>query len=377
MMKISRPWIWTLLALALCAAAWGVWRQRSKAAAAVPPPAATVLTLQDSDLWTVQSDTVTLTLPVSGTLRAQQTAWVKARVVGELLQLQVREGDRVQAGQTLGQIDPTEFQARWRQAQQQADAAKAQMDIAQKQWDNNEALVRQGFISQTALQTSQLNLQGARANHLAALAAAEVALKALQDATLRAPIAGVVSQRLSQPGERVALDARIVEIVNLSALELEAAVPAEDASALAVGQSAQLRAEGIEAPVPARVARLGPSAQNASRSVPVYLTVTGAPGLRHGQFAQGHVQTGQLQALAVPLESVRTDKPQPYVQTLRDGQVQHQTVQLGPTTQRGAQSWVVVREGLREGQQVLQGSVGLLREGTAVQMAQPGNAAAR
>jgi len=345
-MKISRPWIWALLALVLCAAAWGLWRQRSAAPATTAArPASAVLTLQPEDVWAVQSRDLTLTLPVTGTVRAQQTAWVKARVVGELLQLQVREGDRVQAGQPIGQIDPTEFQARWRQAQQQAEAAKAQMDIAQKQWDNNEALVRQGFISQTALQTSQMNLQGARANHLAALAAAEVALKALQDATLRAPLSGVVSQRLVQAGERVALDARVVEIVSLAAWEMEAAVPAEQAAKVALGQSALLRVEGLANEVPARVVRLGPSAQNASRSVPVYLAVENAPGLRHGLFAQGAVRTGQLQALAVPLESVRTDKPQPYVQTIHEGQVQHQTVLLGPQAQQQQQSWVMVREG--------------------------------
>ena len=115
----------------------------------------------------------------------------------------MREGDTVKAGQVVARIDSTEYGARVKQAQEQADSAKAQIDIAQRQWDNNKALMDQGFISKTALDTSLNNLNAAQANHKAALAAVEMARKTLDDTVLRAPISGVVAQRLAQPGERV------------------------------------------------------------------------------------------------------------------------------------------------------------------------------
>ena len=133
-----------------------------------PAPQATTSTsdaqhieIARTDITVLEAQRLQQGLPISGTLRAVQSAVVKARVAGELLDLQVREGDSVQAGQVLARIDPTEFQRRVRQAEEQAEAARAQIDIAQRQFDNNRALVDQGFISKTALQTSQATLAGA------------------------------------------------------------------------------------------------------------------------------------------------------------------------------------------------------------------------
>jgi RND family efflux transporter MFP subunit len=321
--------------------------------------------LAASDVFTAKTQTLSLGIAVSGSLKATQSAIVKARVAGELLELSVREGDRVQAGQVIARIEPSEYQARVRQTQQQADAAKAQVDIAQRQFDNNQALVNQGFISQTALLTSQASLNGAKATHEAALAALDLTNKSLADATLRSPLSGVVAQRLAQPGERVAIEARLVEVINLSQLELEAALTAEDASRVRVGMTAQLNVEGVSEPVPAKVLRINPSVQMGSRSILVYLGVQGREGLRQGQFAQGSLGTQSLQVMAVPVSSVRTDKPQPYVQVVQDGKVAHITVRTGERNEGELQSLVAVT-GVSEGAQVLTGSVGAVKEGVSV-----------
>ena len=363
--------LWIVSGLAVAALVVIGLRLSAKRQAPVAPPSApatALLELGERDVLTVRTESLALGLPVSGTLKATQTALVKARVAGELMDLVVREGDTVRAGQVLARIDPTEYQARWRQAQQQADAAKAQMDIAQKQFDNNEALVQQGFISQTALQTSLMGLNGARATHQAALAAADVARKALDDAALKAPITGQVSQRLAQPGERLAIDARVLEIVNLGAFELEAALPAQDAAGIVPGMPARLQVEGLDAPVSARVLRINPSTQAGSRSVLAYLGVSGREGLRHGAFAQGTLGRGTVDAVALPLGAVRTDKPQPYVQVVEQGAVRHVAVTLGERVQVDGQTLVVV-SGLAEGTQVLAASVGAMREGVQVKAA--------
>jgi len=368
---------WLVLALAVLLLGIGLTRalsvrraQQAAVAEASAAKAQAVVELAASDVVQAQARELAQGLAISGSLKAVNSAIVKARAAGELQGLAVREGDQVRAGQVIARIESTEYEARLRQAQEQADAARSQIDIAQRQYDNNKALVDQGFISRTALDTSLNNLHAAQSNHKAALAAVEVARKTLADTVLKAPIAGVVSQRLAQPGERVGVEARIVEVVDLSRLELEAMLSAADSVAVHPGQLAQLQIEGMPRPVSATVARINPSAQPGSRSVLAYLAIQEPAGLRQGLFAQGTLQTGQTSAVAVPLSAVRTDKPSPYVQLVERDAVVHRAVEPGPRGDAAGEAMVAVA-GLAPGAVVLRGNVGALREGTAVKFTAP------
>jgi RND family efflux transporter MFP subunit len=375
-MNLSRKLLWIALAvIALVAIAVGMkWRKTASTPQVAPTPQATLhIEIAATDVTVLAKQRLQQGLPVSGTLRAVQTAVVKARVAGELMDLQVREGDTVRSGQVLARVEPTEYQRRLRQAEEQAEAARAQIDIAQRQFDNNRALVDQGFISKTALDTSLATLQSAQATFRAAQAGAEVARKSLDDAVLKAPFSGVVSARLAQPGERVAIDAKVLELVNLGTLELEATLSAADSLGVRPGQTASLQIEGRPENVQARVQRINPSAQVGSRSVLAYLQLQGETGLRQGLFAQGVIGTEVRDVLAVPLSSVRTDRAQPYVQVIANNQVAHRAVQLGlrgaRLDQPQAETWIEV-SGLEPGTQVLAGALGQLREGVAVQFTQ-------
>ena len=368
-------WLKTALVLltliAVVALGWRGYAARQATRQAQSAPVKDpVIELSAIDLATAHVVELTSGLPISGALKAVNSAIVKARVPGELQGLTVREGDRVEAGQVIARVESTEYADRVRQAQQQADAAKAQVEIAQRQVDNNAALVRQGFISKTAADNSLASLNTAQANHRAAQAGIDVLRKSLADTVLRAPISGQVSQRLAQPGERVAPEARIVEIVDLSRLELEASISPADSVAVHVGQQALLRIEGVAQPVAATVARINPSAQAGSRSVLIYLTVAAQPGLRQGLFAQGQLATETQRALAVPLNAVRTDKPLPYVQVVKGDRIAHRTVQTGVRGEIDGELWVAV-QGVADGVRVLRGAAGVVREGTQVKLATP------
>ena len=367
-----KKWRWALVALLAVVVVIGGGRaiqarraQQVADAALAAQRTQPVVELAATDVVRAESRELQRGLPVSGSLRAVNSAFLKARVPGELQGLTLREGDTVQAGQVVARIEARESQARLQQAREQADAAKSQIDIAERQFSNNKALVDQGFISRSALDTSANNLAAAQATHKAALAAVDLAQKGMEDTVLRAPISGMVAQRLAQPGERVPIDGRVIEIVDLSRLELEATLTAADSVEVRVGQEALLQVEGSPRPVSARVVRINPSAQAGSRSVLAYLSLADPAGLRQGLFAQGTLAVGRASALAVPLSAVRTDKPAPYVQVVEDNKVAHKPVQTGARGEAEKDSWVAV-QGLQPGAAVIRGHVGPLREGTAV-----------
>lgn len=364
----------TLVVVILSGALGVAWLVKSRVTA--PPPAPVVVEmvyeLAPGDVMTLSNRALTVGVPFTGSIKAVNSAVIKARVAGELMDLSVREGDSVRTGQILARIEPTEYLRRLQQFKDQADAAKAQIDIAQRQFDNNKALVDQGFISKTALDTSLATLQGAQASHKAAISAAEVAAKSLEDAVLRSPINAQVSARLAQPGERLAVDAKVLELVDLGRLEVEVPMSAADVLGLRTGQTARVRVEGQDLPVPAKVARINPSTQSGSRSVMVYLSLSPLPGLRHGQFVHGLIDTDQAQVLAVPLSAVRTERTQAYVQTLVNGKVVYRNVTLGPRGQsEGSQDTWVGISGAEAGSTIISGAVGSLREGLSVKVSAP------
>jgi len=350
-------------------------RQLENAAAAASAKVPLQLELSSTDVVIVHPTELTRTLAVSGGLKAVNSAVVKAKVAAEVKSLLVREGDAVKAGQVIGQLDTTEFDWRLRQAEQTADSSKAQLDIAKRALDNNRALVAQGFISATGLETSVSNEAAAKANYEAAAAAVALAKKSRADALLTAPISGIVSQRLVQPGERAAIDMKIVEVVDLSRIELEAAVAPEDLADLNVGQHARLVVDGLREPALATVARINPSTQPGTRAVMVYLALQSHPALRQGLFAKGQIDLQRSKALVVPATAVRVDQARPYVLVVANNRVTRCNVTLGS---RGdaiidgrTESAVEIVDGLVDNTAVLRGLAGNVRDGTPVKMVGP------
>jgi RND family efflux transporter MFP subunit len=339
--------------------------------------AQSIVEFTQQDLYIVEPQAMERTLPLTGSLMPYAEATVKAKVAGELVAVTVREGEPVKQGQVLARIDQTEVQARVAARRADLGAARAQLDWAAKNRASQKALLEKGFIAQTAFDNVQSNYDVAVAKLRAAEAELVVAQKSLGDSVLMAPFAGIVSLRHAQSGERVALDGKVVTIVDLSRLQLEAAVPATEIGKLGVGQAVAFRVDGFgEQRFSGRIDRINPATVAGSRSIYVYALIDNPQGvLRAGLFAQGAVSLERIEgALVVPASAVREELGRNIVYALVDGKVQRRAVKVGPAD---AIDRVQVLEGLAPGDRIVRANLGTLREGTAARLAGPQAEASR
>lgn len=369
----NRRRLWTLgLVVLLALAATGIalrGKNRGAEASAAARPAPAAMEFLQEDLVTVAPKALARTLALTGSLAPFTEATVKAKVAGELVAVTVREGESVKAGQVLARIDLTEVQARVAAREADVEAARAQLVWAEKNRSQQKALLDKAFISQSAFDNIQSNYDVAAARLRAAQAELVVAKKSLGDAVLVAPFAGIVSQRLAQPGERVALDARVIGIVDLSRMQLEATVPPAAIGEVKVGQPLRFAVEGFgEREFEGRIERINPAASAGTRSISVYAVIENPQGvLRGGMFARGALRLGQVEgALAIPVSAIREDAGQAYVYLVTEGQVRRRNVKTGTADAAGL---VQVTEGLAPGDRIVKVNLGALRDGAPARVA--------
>ena len=368
-MRLSRKF-WIILLIVLVAAGIGatVLRRPSAAPVAAAGIGPTAIELLQTDVTVVRSRDLRQVLPLSGALRAVNQAAVKARVGGEVREVLVREGESVQSGQTVARMDGTEYLARSAQAKGALLAARGQLDIATKSRDNNKVLLGKGFISQNAFDNAASQYEIAQANVDSAKAALDVTQKALSDTVIRAPIAGLVSNRTVQPGEKVSPDFHLLDVVDLRRMEMEAAVPTSDIQRVALGQEVQVRIEGLSTPIVGKVARINPSTQAGSRSIIVYVEIDNPNGfLRVGMFGEAQltlVKRGGV--LTVPTSAIQNIGGATLAYAIENGVLVQKPVTLGITGDDGEGGAVEITGGLADGAKIVRNNLGNLLPGTPV-----------
>ena len=303
------------------------------------------------------------TVAFSGPLVAPQTAVLRAKAGGTLLALGVAEGSRVAAGQVVGRVDLAELSSRVAERSALVESARATLVQAERQQASNERLAAQQFISANALENSRMALDTARANVAAAQAALDSTRVGLREATLLAPIAGIVAKRHVLPGEKVSPEQAVLTIVDLKTLELAARVGTHEVASLAPGLPVQVRVEGVDEPIAGRVARIAPAAEPGTRSIGVTIELAN-PGerLRAGQYAVAEArQLDDTERLTLPVEAVLGSAGQEHVWLIENGQLARRAVTLGRRDEREGR--VEVLQGLDAASQVLAARFDNLREG--------------
>ena len=277
-----------------------------------------------------------------GVVEAVRQTTIAAQVPGAVLELAVKVGDRVQAGQLLLRIDARSADQNATASDAQVQAARASLDVATREYTRQQKLREKQYISQAALDQAEAQFKATRAQVAAQVAQAGAARTQTGLHTVRAPYAGVVSEVPVQLGDMAMPGRALVTLYDPSTLRVTAAVPQ---SLLGAAQSAPAEAISIELPgmsaaqqwpTAARVQVL-PTVDAATHTVQVRADLTkGLEGVAPGMFARLWLPIANQNAatasqrVSVPLSAVvrRAEMTGVYVQGA-DGKALLRQVRLG------------------------------------------------
>ncbi|MDR6290455.1 MULTISPECIES: efflux RND transporter periplasmic adaptor subunit [Inquilinus] len=383
--------------LSVVAGGWRILasdRAVGDAGPATPPPATTIARAEMHE--------VVETLAVTGTLAAREEVLVGAEVDGlRIVTIEADVGDRVAAGQVLARLDHAQLDAQLAQAEATIAKAEAAIQQARASIDEAEASAAQSQASLERAQTlrasgntsaeqllarqTEVKVATARitsAEETARSAAAdknlaeaqrdEIALR-IARAEIKAPVAGVVSERQARIGAVVGVTSPpLFRMIRDGEVEFLAEVTETGMPRVMPGQAAELQLTGLDAPIRGTVRLVDPTVDATSRLGRVAITLPAEPGLRPGVFAQGMIEIGRRRTLTVPLSAVFFSADGAYVQAVDQAVVNRRPVEIGFV----GDGRVEIRRGLAEGDTVVLRAGSFLRPGDRIAPVQGAVAAA-
>jgi HlyD family secretion protein len=314
-----------------------------------------------------------------GTIESQREAAVGFDLIGRLSEVLVEEGARVTLGQELARLETDQARADLRSAQTGIGAARAALQRLAAEEERARALVAtaerettrtQGLFETGAVTAQQRDdasdrLRVARADLDRVLAqrseatrgidvaagGAEQRRVAMVRATLLSPFDGLVTRRLREPGDTVAIGSTVLRIVDTSRVYVNAAMDETVLPRLAVDQQSAIFFPGESTPVMGRVTRISWEADRQTHELLVEVTPDRLERrIAIGQRADVRVEVGRRErALRVPVRMIHHDDTGAFVYVNREGKLDLVRPRLGLT----GREHVEVLEGLSEGDAVL------------------------
>lgn len=338
--------------------------EKAKAEESAPPPV-----LLGRENFAVVQETALATGPIiSGSLTAVREAQVRAETNGPVREIRAEAGQRVPSGAVLAKLDDIALNDAYlsaRAAERSADVALAD---ARRDLERDTRLHQAGAIAERDLERSRTQVATAEAALADARSRLVSAKEQLDRTTVRAPFAGVVSERGISRGDVVQSGALLYTVVDPSSMQLEATVPADQLQSLRVGAPVEFTVSGFgRRRFQGRIDRINPAVDPATRQVRIYVTIPNRDqGLVAGLFAEGRVESQRRRAPAIPLLALDPKGSSNEVLRLQSARVRRARVELG--IRDLAAEMVEVVSGLGVGDTVLLGSSQGLADGTVVRI---------
>jgi RND family efflux transporter MFP subunit len=247
-------------------------------------------------------------------------------------------------------------------------SAQNAANVARRDEERSQRLAEAGAIAERELDGARQARIAAEAQLEDARARLSLAQRQLDNTQIRAPFAGLVSERAASAGDVMQPGSQMFTIVDPSSMRLEASVPAEALAALRVGDPVEFTVNAYpDRTFTGRVERINPAADAATRQVRIYVAIPNVGGrLVAGLFAEGRVATDARSAVVVPENAVDVRGIRPTVVRVKSGRAERVEVELG--LEDDATERVEIRSGLAAGDTLLVGAALGVTPGTQVRV---------
>jgi membrane fusion protein (multidrug efflux system) len=309
--------------------------------ARVTDPGVLVETVTEVETAPLRLGTITQRIAAPGSVVARRESRIGAEISGRIERVHVLEGDRVEAGAPLFEIDSTPFAMALRQATAVLDVARAER--AQRAADHRraESLHRERLLSLQEVERLATALAVAEAREREAAEAVELAKHNLERTVVRAPYAGSIANRLVDEGTTALVQPQTIVVVLQETAELEAhaAIPESQMTLVRVGDPAVVRVEGIVEPIATRIGAVNDTIDRATRTYLVKMPVPNAEHrLKAGVFAEVEISPhGAHDAILAPREAIRVEDGRTRLLLVRDGRADAQPIEVGAVTETDAE----------------------------------------
>lgn len=356
-MTISGKFLFVLLTLVSVGVVGVVWalsadKEAIASSARTPQAEGSQVELAPVDVTVVHEASLNRTLLLSGILHPLKQSILTSEVEGRIQAVLVRPGDRVLAGQVLARMDSRDLENHLAEQRANFAASRAKFELAEKNQRRNEELLAKHFISAASLDNGRSSLDASRESMKAQDALVALAQQNVRKAVIRAPLDGIVAARGVEPGQHIALNTKLFVIVDLSELEFAANASVSEIGAISIGQEVTIQVTGVPEPVVGHVERLAPTADDASRMIPVFIRVPNQAGsLKGGMMAQGRLRVESATGvLVVLMDTLRHDGNKDYVLRVGANRLERCEVALGLSDQ--VTGLVEIKQGLAAGDQI-------------------------
>jgi len=315
-----------------------------------------------------QKGTVVVGPIVSGELKPEREATLRAEVGGSMLEVSVLEAQAVKMGAVLGRIETRTLDDARLSAASSVRSAENQLSVARREAERTEKLASAGALATRDVDAAHNGVSAAEAQLADAKSRLAAAERSLGDTIIRAPFTGIVSKRAVNVGDVVSSGTELFTIIDPSSMRLEGTVPSDDLKTLRVGAAVAFTVRGYDKPFLGRIERIAPQADATTRQVPIYVTIPNEGGrLLAGLFAEGRVVSQSADGIVVPVNAVNTaNSAEPWVLRVKDGKTEKATVTLGLADPRSERVQIVA--GLDDGDTLLRGAAQGITPGTKVQV---------